>query len=315
LPTFLEMFNSWPRFSDSTYYSSPNNGSTWTGAPSNWVYNEGADRIEFAANLGRDGIVSPDGFDYFTFEGTVQSTNVDDDSIGLIAAFRTNAGTPVYLTAHRANGGTGPKRGWGLTLNSGTGETIIAEPNVPGFTTHPSSTNSGWSESGASRIRVVRTGDILRLSATDWFPIGSTAPAYEPLSEITLDLATGQVTSYDGEAWTTQTTAANVAQFQGVQQYGYYVQSQTDTAYVDIDFVGGVARDRVIVLTEEANGTWTGSRVYRFAEATNWTLDDLATIQSELGFPRIVTSVVDAFYLDHGRSFQIGADRVEGIID
>lgn len=53
LPTFQEIFNSWPRFSDTTYDTTPNQGSTWTGAPSDWVYNTETDQVEFAANLGR----------------------------------------------------------------------------------------------------------------------------------------------------------------------------------------------------------------------------------------------------------------------
>lgn len=325
VPTFAEIFASWPRFNYGTYYA---DASAWTGTTADlWYYTEDAlgDRVVFPQNGSYDGIVSLETFEYYTHEATLYSSNSDDDSIGLIIAFSGGAGGFRYLIAHRTNAGNSPSTGWGLSYFDGSYVQTLVSASVPGFTTYRNGTGSGWSQSGASRVKVERAGDLVRLYATNWFTtdVGTATPAYAPESEIVVDLASGAITYYDGTGFRTVTSPVALDGLRGAQRYGYFVYSQADTSYLNIAFEGGAARDTAILLTgyDAELAAYTGSQVWRFTEG--WALDVGRTIQQELGFPRDVTSVASpnpgsaypAGYTVHGDRFRIEETTVAPIVD
>ena len=318
VPTFADVFASWPRFDGASYFtSSPY--STNAGA---W-YLEGGTVVQPNNVSPGVGFVSPDAFEYFTLEATLYSGNSDDDSVGLVAAFGRPDGSNVGLVAHRTSGGNSPYDGWGLSLLQGSSYLVLAEPTVDAFTAP-----GGWT-GRASRVRVERIGDIVRIQATDWFSsdVATATPAYDPQSRITIDLATGVVTYRSGSAFvdvtlpSTQRTA--VASLRGPRSYGYYTYSQPDSRYYNIAFEGGAAADTAILLTDfdAGLGAYTGSQVWRFTEG--WTQVAGRTIQQELGAPRDVSSVAkpnpgSAYpggYAAFGDRFRIESATVVPLVD
>ena len=87
--------------------------------------------------------------------------------------------------------------------------------------------------------------------------------------------------------------------FKGAMQYGYHTYSQAYSTYIDISITGGLALDFAYLLTNGSdtddvagNDVWTGSETWQFNEATlAWEIQAGRTIQDDLRFPRIVTSV------------------------
>lgn len=290
LPTFATVFQSWPRFENNQYHTAPNGtGDTWTGNLSHWSYNPEQERIEYGVNNEQHiGIVSDEAFDYFEFEATLQSTHSDDDSIGLVIAFVRDGGVNKALIAHRTHGGNDPRSGWGISYLEGSTLTVLTNESVGG-------TLSGWS-GRSSRVRIDRTGDTIRASATPW--------------NIFTDFQQEMLIDLDASTINGTPTGFNLSVFKGKQQYGYYVRSQQQTTYLDIDFQGGVARDTAILLTNEVAGEWTGSEVYRFDTEAGWNQVIGATIQSELDHPRTVTSVAEDSSVA-GDSFRIYQNHVE----
>ncbi len=319
VPTFADVFNTWPRFDGSQFFTSgpySPNAEAW--------YLEG-DTVVQPNNVSPGvGFVSPDGFEYYTFEATLYSGGSDNDSIGLVIAFGQPDGSNLGLVAHRTGGGNQPYAGWGLTLLQGSSYTTLVEPTVDAFTA-----NANWLGK-ASRVQVERIGDIVRIQATDWFTenVATATPAYDPQSLITIDLATGIVTYRSGTAFvdytlpSTQRTA--VASLRGPQSYGYYTYSQPDSRYYNIVFEGGAAQDTAILLTgyDVGSAAYTGSEVWRFLDGSGWS-QTAGTIQTELDFPRDVTSVASpnpgsaypAGYSVFGDRFRIEATTVVPLVD
>lgn len=319
VPTFADVFNTWPRFDGSQYFTS----APYSANAGAW-YLEGDTVVQPNNVYPGVGFVSPDGFEYYSFEATVYSGNADNDSVGLVAAFGRPDGTNVGLVAHRTTSGNAPRSGWGLSLLQGSSYTVLAEPTVDAFTA-----TGGW-QGRASRIKVERIGDIVRIQASDWFStnVATATPAYDPQSLITINLATGVVTYRSGTAFVDATLASTqataVASLRGPQSYGYYTLSQPDSKYYNIVFEGGAAQDTAILLTGYDAGlaAYTGSQVWRFLDGSGWS-QTANTIQTELDFPRDVTSVAkpnpgSAYpggYAVFGERFRIGETTVVPLVD
>jgi len=292
VPSFATVFQSWPRFENNAYHTVPNGpGGNWSGNLSHWSYNSAEERIEYGVNNeSQIGIVSEGAFDYFEFEATLQSTNFDDDSIGLVIAFERIGGVNKALIAHRTQGGNDPRNGWGISYLDGSTLTVLTSVSVGG-------TTNSWSGK-SSRVRIDRTGDIIRASATPWNSLSDFR------GEMLIDLDANTINGIS--------VARDLSVFKGKKQYGYYVRSQANTTYVNIAFVGGVARDTAILLTDEIDGRWGGSEVYRFEAETQWTRVANATIQTALDYPRTVTSVAE-YPSVNGKSYRIYENHVEPI--
>ncbi len=280
LPTFGEIFATWPRASSNTYFADP---STATGSAANWQYNSSLDRVIQPDNTTtHEVILSPpsEALEYFTFEATLYSTDTDDDSIGLVIAFVNDGGSLKYLVAQRTQGGNDPRQGWGITYF----ENGVPKANLTNVSVGGTATSGGWG-GRSSRVKVVRNGDVIRAWATPWDQLTDFQ------GEMVIDLDANTVNGVAVPA------SVDLSVFKGERQYGYYTYSQKNSTYLDIAFEGGVARDVAILLTGGSDGdtdgrndTWTGSEVWRFSEGA-WSLQAGRTIQDELGYPRTVTSV------------------------
>ena len=176
---------------------------------------------------------------------------------------------------------------------------------------------------------VERVGDIIRMYATDWIATDYTTatPAYDAQSEIVVDLVANTVTYRSGTSVVTETvdsTAADAfAQLRGARPYGYSSMSQPDSRYFNVAFEGGAAQDTAILLTgyDVQADAYGNSEVWRFSDGF-WTQSN-NDIQTELGYPRDVTSVAtpnpgSAYslgYMVFGDRFRIEATAVTRIVD
>jgi len=250
-PTVADIFNTWARFDGGTLYD---DASSSAGGADDWQLLTEPDRILMPTNISPgNGIISPEGFDNYTFEATLFSDNSDDDTIGLIAAFYRDGSTNKSLNLIRTKGGTAPAKGFGFVYTENGSDTwTINNIDVGGVA-------GGWS-SEKSRIKIQRQGDILKAYATEWNDEGN----YQVYSEIILDL----------------NSDSRLSVFKGKKPYGYYSYSQANSTYLDVEFTGGLDATKLYdiegnVLWEYIDGTWTNTGT---------------TIQEDLGYVRDCTN-------------------------
>jgi hypothetical protein len=279
-PTFQEVFQTWPRASNNAYYPDPSQ--PMGGAAGSWVYDSGNDRVVQPVNTStHEVIVSPadEALEFYEFEATLWSSDTDDDSVGLVIAFVRDGATNKYLVAHRTQGGNSPNGGWGISYFNGTSMTALTNVSVGG------TSGSGWGNR-SSRIKAMRNGDTITAWASHWNDLANFG------GEMEIDLDANTI---NGIA-----VAPDLSVFKGKMQYGYYTYSQANSTYLDIEITGGLSRDLAYLLTNGTDGDdagseadrWTGSEVWQFnATALTWDLQVGRTIQDDLRFPRIVTSV------------------------
>ena len=315
-PTFDTIVNEWPRFDGGSYYASGSDAPVGSNAAA-WTL-DGGNVYQPNNASPPTGFVSPDEFEYYTFEATLASRDMDNDSIGLVLAYDENgAGSPRYLVAVRGQNQTGslaPNTGWGLWYYDGGYRTVIVEPDA-GLTGH-AGWGDGTNELHYTRVSVTRTGDNLTLRTTNFQGDANFLESdYVAASEITVDLTTGDV-----QQGGLQSTHAELKNLSGAQSYGYWSYSQPYTTFLDVNFEGGADLETAILLktptTIDGTDAWSGSEVWRFSNDT-WTQDINATIQSALGYPRNVTSIAEpnpgsayATYSVYGREFRIQENEV-----
>lgn len=83
--SFADVFNKWLRISHSNQLKFPHNETEMNS----WSYVEASDSVQSTVNSGSMiGLIGPDRFDAYTFETTFKSSNGDDDTIGMCAAFK-----------------------------------------------------------------------------------------------------------------------------------------------------------------------------------------------------------------------------------
>lgn len=116
--SFSDIFNKWGRISHSSQLIFPHNVTEMNS----WSYDQANDAVLSTVNSGTMiGLISPDRFDTYTFETTFKSSNGDDDTIGMCAAFK-KVGTREYTVCVMASprgmnpdgsyGTVGPPRIW-----------------------------------------------------------------------------------------------------------------------------------------------------------------------------------------------------------
>lgn len=93
--SFEDIFNKWGRISHSNQGIFPHNVTEMNS----WSYDQPTDSVMSTVNSGTMiGLISPDRFDQYTFETSFKSTNGDDDTIGMCAAFK-KVGTREYTVS------------------------------------------------------------------------------------------------------------------------------------------------------------------------------------------------------------------------
>ncbi len=318
-PTTLTIFNAWGRFSNDTFWA---DGSMATGGAATWtlIADEDGDgnidgdldgngtdddqtsflsggipingdvdgdgsfdaRFMQTANTNFNGFISPESYSSYTHEVTLWSINSDDDMVGVVIAYE-NDGASRALYVARTKAGYSPNQGWGL--HDGLGNVLV------NFAVGSSA--GGWSDQ-ATRIKIIRTGDMIQAYATDWIANKAnffSPPAYDPNSLIEIDLSTtvNNITYYSGGV--ANQASADLTRYQGAHPYGYTNASQSLSSYLDVRFDGGVVDDLLLLLTDKdpAANIYSGSEVWRYSGGT-WAISMGESIQTALGFVRTVNN-------------------------
>jgi hypothetical protein len=278
-PSQTTIFNTWDRFSNNgQWYPS---GVTPQNEATAWELVGGSLRNTTNSSF-FTGIVSPSTYSNYTFQASLASTSNDDDTVAIVLAFKrdNSLGRNYALMAIREPGGnigfTGgntaqgiPGRGWSIYLHVGTapdnntngstaGSTIIRLPTV--FDSYKSV--AGWGTLQPTTVRAIRQGNNLTVQCTPWN--GTTT--FAPDSLMTLDL----------------TSDSRLEPFLGAASYGYAASSQQFATWSNVTFDGGENLNQIFDFANNRVYNWSG---------TAWVLQPVSTtIQSILGFPRVVTN-------------------------
>ena len=279
-PTVADIFNNWPRFDGGNYFT---NKESAFGDAAKWQFLTNPDRISMPQNTGSGcGFISPELLDNYTFETTLTSPDGDDDSIGVIVAFKRDGGINKILALIRTKGGQQPLKGYGLIYSeNGSSDSIwvINNLNVGGV--------SGGFSSEQSRVKIQRQGDIITCYATNW----NDTDNYQISSKIVLDL----------------NSDARLSQFKGKQSYGYYSHSQAHSTYLDINFNGGL--DASKIYDAQTNQPW---------EYINNEWEQLnSSIQDEIGYIRKVFNpdTNQRFIIKQAKISYLGKEVAQNTID
>lgn len=297
-PQLADVLTRWRRFSGTEYYptltsivATPSycqttmqaNGS-WTNSVSpvanpntdaacntptmnslSWVLLSGPERIHNIQNTNNyNGFFSSLKFDTFIAEATLSSTNADNDALGMtIAVYVDGLGLIQTLSAYRTHGGLPPTAGWGLIHKTGnTINRIIDEKSV-------GTNSSGWNNTN-TKIRIERTGNIVKAYASRW-AAGLTASAIDSSSLIQVDLSD---------------PAQNLTGFMGAQSYGYETKSQPNATFGDLAFsVPGTNSDPDYIYDLHNN------LVYQKKSAGGYEVVAGAKAMEQLGYPKTITNV------------------------
>lgn len=289
-PTLEEIFNSWARFDGSEYFEGTDSGKSENASA--WQLLQNPDRVLMPLNVDpTNGFISPDTFEDYELEATLTSESTDNDTNGLIVAFEREGETNHVLALAVSKGGSSPRSGYALMYFQNTSgysdePVMLAQPNF-GL-----DIGGGWS--GAEiRLKIIRTGNIVKCYATQF----NDTETFVPASEIIFDLSSNP----------------NTTRFIGPSPYGYMTFSQPDSAYVDITLGGAV--DATKIYDAENNFVWNWN------EGTEtWDLDS-TTAQGVLGSPRLVTNprTTERFKLDESSIEYLGKttgdDSTFGVFD
>jgi hypothetical protein len=210
--SMADVFNKWKR-------TSHNNTGVYPAVPSemeSWTYDGATDRVTMTMNTGSMcGLISPYEFSEYVFDMIVKSNSADDDSIGMVLAFKTVGGAETTLVCGVTTGGYTwdsysttalPSMYIVVNLNQGVGRGLSLifqkELGLPrsGF-------NGGAAVAGGIRITAKRLpNDTMEVEVRK--PDGT----YWPAGEI---------------KW----TGAIPDPFKGKAAFGYYSLSQPNTTY------------------------------------------------------------------------------------
>lgn len=218
------------------------------------------------------GLLSPEALDYYDFSATLSSTDVDDDTIGLVAAFANDGTTSTYLMALRSNQSSNT---WSVVLVSGNTSTTIANVNLGATTAgKPNPTYNGWADSGATRIRINRQGDLVKFTCSRF---GSESINTSTLIQINLS------------------SNAQYAPLRGKKLFGFCANSQLNATFNNVKLFSNLLSDTVYDLSVSTNNQ------QRF-DGLFWALSTVtpASIATALGYPRTVTNPATGykFFID-----------------
>lgn len=229
--SFADVFNNWKRISHNNTDTYPANA----GELDSWAYDAVNDTISCTINSATlVGFISPEGFENYNFEVQVNSSNTDDDQIGICIAYKELNGREYTLTALRnpQGGGINATARFQIVYNyRQSDEQVIAETSA-GLTTA-----AGWGPmvSGV-KIRAERTGDAFVIKTTD-----NDGTVYVAAAELAVDL----------------NALAVLAKFKGTSQYGYVAFSQAASTWDTL--ARPIALDEILDVTNRIRWTYDGS--------------------------------------------------------
>lgn len=256
-PDQQQIFSTWERLSH-------NNSGVYPAIPAEidtWAFNAALGLVENTSNSsGLVAVVSQKAYDNYKLRVRINSTNADDDFIGVLIAFhRTPDGKEHTLIAHRTPGGSSFL--WAVSYNifQGTGmnqfsvngsSTVTWGNNAPGSLTKAEAAyinnQPGWGNMGAFQgndggllIQVERKGDIIEATTSQW----ATPTVLDPATKITIDLSTNPLLN----------------KFQGPKPYGFAAHSQDRSSWITEEFTN--PQDAIVDLIQGkaysyVNGQW-----------------------------------------------------------
>lgn len=284
-PTFLDIFNTWPRFC--------HDPGVWTDPadPADleyWVYEAEYDRVRYNlhAHPRLNGLYSLEPLENYVHQATIVGNDDDSgswDSEGLVIAVNEDSSGKLHtLTVQKSVGQNftnylNVQNGVMTTNVAACGYAVVYDCLRPSewivqqsqITVPPKgSTARGYNDGALYNLRlnpvgftlkVERIGDTIRCLASS---LNSTI--LDPSSELVIDL----------------NSDPRLAQFKGRKPYGYCVFSQPGVSWVNVSMSGGLDATKLYdmemnVVWEYANGTWINTG---------------RTIQEELGYPRTITN-------------------------
>ena len=232
-PSFKDIFETWYQFSHLN--GTDHAGVYGTNGDYYWVYDDQTERIRETRNSNTyTGYVSPRSYSNYDVTVRCFSTDADDDTIGLVAAFAKDAnGREHTLSFLRTPGGTvssGNGR-WFAVLdysqfaisnNSSTGQTVLAVkeyafPPQRGWNFSDPNYNPPIDMRPGTIIRMVRDGNVFTAKCSQF---GSNI--LDPNSTITIDL--DQLSD----------SYPVLSLFKGSASWGYSCMSQTNSQYENI---------------------------------------------------------------------------------
>lgn len=261
-PSFEEVFRTWRKFSHLNA-----NDNAVAADINNWYYDSERNTVVQPNNsTSYAGFVSPKKYSTYDITVRVYSTNSDDDTIGLVAAFAVDGnGKEHTLSFVRGAGGTGATwvcivdlRSFSLT-STANGQFILVNKSA----TAPSPTQN-WSQLGTgSVINMTRSGNTFtaRCSQFDSTELDNT-------TLITIDL--------DDLCTQNPSFAPVLSLFKGSAQWGYSTFSQSNSMYENI----AIPNDSKIFDLENDN-----VQQYNF-NTRQWEVLPNATPISEIGVGR-----------------------------
>lgn len=245
-PSAQDIFNTWPRTDGSAFYS---NVSTASGNAADWVLNSDGS-ILMPTNVGSPNtIVSPDPVSSYVFEAVLASSNSDNDSIGIVIAYKRVGTVNKVLALVRSQGGLVPFSGYAIVLYIDNAATVI-QSGING------NTSNAWNGL-KTRVRAVRNGNVIVVSSSAW-NFNYTQTPIIPTSALTVDLAQD----------------SRLSDFLNESSYGYFTQSQPDSTYIDVTFSGGNVTNKLF--DKETGDVWEH-------DGTQWVMVG-GTFQEHLGY-------------------------------
>lgn len=254
--SFKDVFNTWKRYSHKPNTPYPAEPAELLG----WSYNEATDAVTSTVNSSSIiGLVSREKYKDYELEVYLSSTNGDDDSIGITAAFDTDInGIERTINVLRCCGGNG--FAWLVSLNFlnaqagilgtralntpqqalavkwGSGNTGVNAAEA-GYSTN---LNGGWNGMGRVKVHVQRVGDIITCKCSDFEHWDSTM-SYIPEATVTIDLNSN----------------SDLAVFREEAAYGFCASSQVSSSYKVLKFISSkyAVYDVAALVTYVNNGT------------------------------------------------------------
>lgn len=234
-PSFADVFATWKKFSHLDA-----NDNAVSADLNNWYYDSTLNTVVQPNNsTSYNGFISPKSYSTYDITVRVYSTNQDDDTIGLVAAFaKDNNGKEHTLSFVRAANGTGGKtwvavldyRAFSLTSTE-NGQSIIVDKSDAA----PASVNK-WSELGTgSVINITRNGNVFTAKCSQF-----NSNTIDSSTLITIDLDT----------WSNVYPTLEL--FKGKAPWGYSNFSQAQSKYENIsipndNFIFDLVNDEVLL--------------------------------------------------------------------
>lgn len=228
--SFEDVFTNWLRISHNTSGNYPASASEINA----WNYDDVNDTISCTVNSATlVGFISPQRFENYNFEVNVNSSNTDDDQIGVCLAFTELNDREYTLTALRnpQGNGIGATERFMIVYNyRQSDEQVIAE------TSAGLATITGWGNiSTGIRLRAERNGDTFVVKTTD-----NDGAEFVSAAELTVDLDALPI----------------LAKFKGPKRYGYVAFSQVDSTWETL--ARPIALDEIVDTTNNVRWNYDG---------------------------------------------------------